>query len=120
MPLPKAKTDEGQLQALQTWLSSYNPHELFHIKSDAPANEDWHPVDGVLSVIPEENSKKLGQRKEAHVGYQALNVPQWLAMGVKKGTQASCMKEVGNMLKEVVQTSVLPTLQDVPLTQLRH
>jgi xylulose-5-phosphate/fructose-6-phosphate phosphoketolase len=104
VPLPNAKTDKEELQALQHWLSSYNPHELFHIKSTASNHkEDGHPVDDVLSVIPEQQQKKLGQRKEAYAAFEALQVPEWIDMGVKKGSQVSCMKAVGSFLKEIIK-----------------
>ncbi|KAF7985626.1 hypothetical protein HWV62_2125 [Athelia sp. TMB] len=102
VPLAKAKTDNDELQALQNWLTAYNPHELFMIKSDVSEKEDWHPVDAILSVIPETSAKKLGQRKESYAGYESLNVPKWMERGVPKGKQVSCMQEVGSLLKEVI------------------
>lgn len=106
VPLPKARSDDVELQALQDWLTSYNPHELFQIKSGVSAKEDWHPVDAILSIIPETESKKLGQKKEAYAGYEPLNVPSWMERGVEKGRQVSCMQEVGGLLKEVIAESV--------------
>ena len=100
--MAKAKTDDDELQALQSWLTSYNPHELFVIKSDVSEKEDWHPVDAILSVIPETAAKKLGQRKESYAGYESLNVPKWIERGVPKGKQVSCMQEVGSLLKDVM------------------
>ena len=103
VPLPNAKTDEEELQALQHWLSSYKPHELFHIKSNH--KEDGHPIDDVLSIIPFEQ-KKLGLRKEAYAAFEALQVPGWIDRGVEKGSQVSCMKVVGSFLKEVIKEYV--------------
>jgi xylulose-5-phosphate/fructose-6-phosphate phosphoketolase len=111
VPLPNAKTDDEELHALQSWLSSYNPCGLFHISS-ADDKEDGCSVDEALSVIPNKPEKKLGQRREAYV---ALTVPEWIDRGVDKGTQASCMglferdhQRVGHVaLRGVRQTHLL-------------
>jgi xylulose-5-phosphate/fructose-6-phosphate phosphoketolase len=105
VPLPNAKTDKEELQALQHWLSSYNPHELFHVKSQSSDHEgNGHPTDEVLSIIPENN--KIGQRKEAYSAFRALQVPVWIDKGVEKGSQVSCMKVVGSFLKEIIKEYV--------------
>ena len=89
---------------LQKWLSSYKPHDLFHVN---PGKNCGLPVDAVLSVIPQQDDLKLGQKKEAYASYEPLHVPEWMDKGVTKGTQQSCMKLVGSFLKEVVKESVL-------------
>jgi len=94
VPLPGAKTSKDELEALQEWLTSYKPKELF--------KEDGAPVDAILSIVPEVNAKKLGQRKEAYANYTPLKTPEWTQLCVTKGTQESCMKSVGKFLKEVV------------------
>lgn len=92
---------------LQEWLSSYKPHELFHMNSD---KNNGSPIDAVLSVIPQEDHLKLGQNKKAYASFEPLNVPEWMDRGVSKGTQESCMKLVGSFLKEVIKQSVfIPT-----------
>ncbi|KAI0067178.1 D-xylulose 5-phosphate/D-fructose 6-phosphate phosphoketolase [Artomyces pyxidatus] len=95
VPLPEAKTNPEQLSALGLWLKSYGPHELFD-KNGAPTAE-------ILSIIPEVDDKKLGQRKESNTTYHALDVPDWKSMAVEKGTQQSCMKVVGEFLHDVVE-----------------
>ena len=113
VPLPNAKTDSKSLQALQDWLASYKPHELFRMTSEPDdGGERGCPVDEVLSIVPNENAKKLGQRKEAYAAYHALTVPEWIDRGVQKGSQESCMKLVGSFLKEIVKECVntLPLL----------
>ncbi|GJE94524.1 phosphoketolase family protein [Phanerochaete sordida] len=96
VPLMDAKKDPEERAQLQQWLSSYNPHKLL---ADGEPNED------ILSVIPEEDHLKLGQRKESYASYEPLDVPDWLASGipVEKGTEASCMKVIGEFLHEVVK-----------------
>jgi len=104
VPLPNAKTDDEELQALEDWLSSYKLNELFHVTSGPnDSDELGRPVDEVLSIIPNESVKKIGQRKEAYAAYEALEVPEWIDRGVKKGSQESCMKLVGSFLKEIVK-----------------
>ncbi|PYH74431.1 putative phosphoketolase [Aspergillus vadensis CBS 113365] len=93
VPLPNAKKDKEELQALQKWLSSYNPHELFTETGDI--------IDEIKSVIPLEDSKKLGQRAEAYKGYRAPDLPNWQKFVVEKGSQQSAMKTIGKFIDQV-------------------
>lgn len=47
-------------------------------------------------------------RKEAYDMYKPLNVPKWMDLAVKSGGQESCMKLVGQLLKEVVAECDFP------------
>ncbi|KAF9000718.1 phosphoketolase [Cyathus striatus] len=94
VPLPAAKTSKEELSVLQDWLSSYKPAELF--------TRDGAPVEDILRVVPEENEKKLGQRKESYKNYTPLITPNWMSLCPEKGSQESCMKAVGHFLKEVI------------------
>ncbi|KAJ7454731.1 phosphoketolase [Mycena latifolia] len=95
VPLPGAKTSAEELAALQTWLKSYRPDELF--------TPDGVPVPEVLSLVPEAAEKRLGQRKESYRSYMPLTLPEWTSFCVELGTQESCMKAVGLFLKGVVK-----------------
>ncbi|KAJ7510452.1 phosphoketolase [Mycena galericulata] len=95
VPLPGAKTSPEELTALQSWLKSYRPEELF--------TADGVPVPEILSIIPEDAEKRLGQKKESFRTYEPLNVPEWTDFCAKQGTQESCMKAVGRLLKGVVK-----------------
>ncbi|KAJ7638132.1 XFP N-terminal domain-containing protein [Mycena rosella] len=95
VPLPGAKTSAEELAALQTWLKSYRPEELF--------TADGIPVPEVLSIVPEATQKRLGQKKESFRAYTPLTVPGWRTFCAKQGTQESCMKAVGRLLKGVVK-----------------
>ncbi|PPQ96252.1 hypothetical protein CVT26_005579 [Gymnopilus dilepis] len=95
VPLPLAKTSDDELDSLHHWLSSYKPQELF--------TPEGAPVDAVLSIIPEANAKKLGQRKESYAAYTPLKTPEWQDNCVTKGSQESCMKAVGRFLREVIK-----------------
>ncbi len=98
MPLTEAKTDPEERKALQKWLTADDPCELFGTTGE--------PNQEILSIIPEENHLKLGQKKEAYAAYTPLDVPAWEHMGVEKGTQASCMKVVGEYLHDVIKQYV--------------
>jgi xylulose-5-phosphate/fructose-6-phosphate phosphoketolase len=95
VPLPAAKTSAEELQALEDWLSSYKPQELF--------TKDGAPNETILRIIPEVNSKKLGQKKESYANYTPLSTPDWEPLCAQKGSQESCMKAVGKFLREVIR-----------------
>ncbi|KAJ7284572.1 phosphoketolase [Mycena rebaudengoi] len=95
VPLPGAKTSAGELAALQAWLKSYRPEELF--------TADGVPVPEVLSIIPQVAEKKLGQKAESYKAFKPIAVPEWTQFCVKQGEQESCMKAVGRLLKVVVK-----------------
>ncbi|KAF7312098.1 D-xylulose 5-phosphate/D-fructose 6-phosphate phosphoketolase [Mycena indigotica] len=94
VPLPGAKTSPEELAALNEWLKSYHPEELF--------NSDGVPVPEVLSLVPESAEKRLGQRKESFRAYQPIVVPDWQKLGAEKASQDSCMKAIGRLLRGVV------------------
>ncbi|KAL1985500.1 hypothetical protein VTN96DRAFT_7830 [Rasamsonia emersonii] len=93
VPLPKAKKDREELRALQEWLSSYGPEELF--------TESGYVVDEVTTIIPKDDRKKLGQREEAYCTYYPLDLPDWKDFAVEKGSQESTMKVTGQFIDQV-------------------
>lgn len=93
VPLPNAKKDKEELQALQKWLSSYGPKELFTESGDV--------IEDVKSIIPSAESKKLGQRPEAYKAYRPLDLPDWRELCVEKGSQQSAMKTIGTLIDQV-------------------
>ncbi|KAI5989622.1 XFP N-terminal domain-containing protein [Pisolithus orientalis] len=102
IPLPDAKTDEGELKMLESWLSSYDPRQLFCIGGDKDTL-DGAPYPDLLQIVPDNRDKRLGMRKEAYAAYQPLKVPVWTPFCVQKRSQASCMKTVGEFLKRVIE-----------------
>jgi xylulose-5-phosphate/fructose-6-phosphate phosphoketolase len=94
VPLPAAAADDEQLALLNQWLSSYKPHELFH--------KDGSPVDVVLDIIPKDNEKRMGQRKETYAAYTPLSVTDWKAFAVERGSEASCMTTIGGLLDKIL------------------
>ncbi|KAK7032816.1 putative phosphoketolase [Favolaschia claudopus] len=94
VPLPGAKSSSEELEALQAWLKSYGPQELF--------TADGTPVPEILSIIPEAPESRLGQKRESFRAYSPLTVPRWQNFCAEKGSQDSCMKALGRLLKAVV------------------
>ncbi|KAJ6093236.1 hypothetical protein N7486_008525 [Penicillium sp. IBT 16267x] len=93
VPLPKAKTDKEELDLLQKWLSDYKPEELFTANGDV--------IDEIKSVIPTDNTKKLGQRIEVYSSYKAPNLPDWKEFGAKPGKEESAMKAAARLINEL-------------------
>ena len=93
VPVPDAKTDAGGLKTLQGWLSSYNPAELF--------TEKGRPIDEVLSVVPQDKERRLGQVKETYAGRGPIVVPDWKELVVVKDSEESCMWLVGKYMDKV-------------------
>ena len=98
VPLPEAKTDAQERTMLLDWLRSYGPTELF--------GKDGIPNDAILSLIPKEESKRLGMREEAYKAYTPLDVPDWKQFAVEKGSAQSCMKITGELVDAVVSASL--------------
>ncbi|PLB36154.1 putative phosphoketolase [Aspergillus candidus] len=94
VPLPKAKSDKEELHALQKWLSSYNPKELFTESGDI--------TDEIKSIIPTTDSKKLGQRPEAYKIYLKPDLPDWKQFAVKNSGQESSMKVAGTLIDQTL------------------
>ncbi|KII89836.1 hypothetical protein PLICRDRAFT_567923 [Plicaturopsis crispa FD-325 SS-3] len=95
VPLPNAKQSAEELSALQAWLESYKPTELF--------DKDGAPVADILNSIPDDDASKLGQKKESYAGYKPLIIREWQTHAAEKGAQASSMKATGLFLKDVVE-----------------
>lgn len=93
VPLPEAKTNPQELQMLQKWLESYGPKELF--------NRDGSPVDAIMKIVPE-GGKRMGMRDESYKAYQPLQTPDWRKFTFEAGEDISCMKAIGQFIKEVV------------------
>jgi xylulose-5-phosphate/fructose-6-phosphate phosphoketolase len=93
VPLPAAATDDVQIAMLNDWLASYRPEELF--------KADGSPVDLVLELIPKKNEKLMGQRKETYAAYVPLKVAEWKEFALARGSEASCMLAIGELLDRI-------------------
>ena len=88
------KEDEGELNLLNEWLGSYKIHELI---------QDGIPSDAVLSILPKNDNKKLGQFKATYDPYTPLKAVEWGDFAVNKGKDESCMQVTGKYLDKVFQ-----------------
>jgi xylulose-5-phosphate/fructose-6-phosphate phosphoketolase len=95
VPLPKAKTDPEQLNALQAWLSSYNITDLF--------DGNGMPTKEVLEIIPRNEIRKLGQVKESYDPYTEIKVPDWKGIAIAMGTSSSMTRVAGKLLDQTFQ-----------------
>jgi len=96
VPLPGAKTSKEELDALQTWLSSYDIGELIDVKTG-------EVCESIVKIVPASPPKRLGQKEEANGTYEVLKTPDWMSLAVQKGSQESCMKRIGEFLLEVIK-----------------
>ena len=94
VPLMGAKKDEGELRELQSWLGSYRPKELF--------TSEGVPVEAISSIIPRDDSKKLGQQIDTYGSHEVLKIVDWRKFAAKKGEQASCMQACGELLDQTL------------------
>jgi xylulose-5-phosphate/fructose-6-phosphate phosphoketolase len=94
VPLMAAKTDEEELKQLQSWLESYKPKELF--------SKDGSVNNAVLSILPKDDKKKIGQNPMSYDCLKPLKVPDWRKYAVKKDGQASCMQTIGELLDQAL------------------
>ncbi|TDZ34364.1 putative phosphoketolase [Colletotrichum spinosum] len=93
VPLAKAGSDKTHLEKLDEWLSRY---EIGNLLADGKPNAS------ILQSLPENDSKKLGQLKDAYDPYVGLNLPDWKPLAVNPGEQVSCMKITGQLLDKVM------------------
>lgn len=98
VPLPNANHDDTEFKTLTEWLESYKPRELF--------DKEGKPNPAMLTILPEEQGRRMGQRKECFANYQPLVVPDWSKYTVKKATQDSCMDRIGEYLHDVIEKYV--------------
>ncbi|EFE35638.1 uncharacterized protein ARB_05682 [Trichophyton benhamiae CBS 112371] len=94
VPLPAAGKDEEELKALQEWLSSYKPEELFNERGDV--------IDDIKSILPKKDSKRMGQRKEVCDTFEKLKMPDWRRYTVSKGSQESSMKTISHFMGQIL------------------
>jgi len=94
VPLPAAKTETRELQALQTWLESYKVSELLNANGGILSTID--------SIIPVDDKMKLGQNPQTYDAHKQLQIPDWVPFAVMKGSQQSCLKTAGEFLDQVL------------------
>ena len=93
VPLPAAKSEVGELEALQSWLESYEIFKLLTPSGGITA--------GIDSIIPPNDMKKLGQNTQSYDAYEQLQLPDWTGFAVDKKSQKSCLHTAGDYLDQV-------------------
>ncbi|KZT39555.1 D-xylulose 5-phosphate/D-fructose 6-phosphate phosphoketolase [Sistotremastrum suecicum HHB10207 ss-3] len=97
VPLTNVKTDKHEFSMLKEWLESYDIHSLLQ--------KHGEPIDEIQQVIPWDENKRMGMRKETYDAHAPLELPLWSDSEVKKGSQESCMEVVGGYLLKVVASN---------------
>jgi xylulose-5-phosphate/fructose-6-phosphate phosphoketolase len=92
IPVPMANKNKDHLKILQDWLQSYDIGRLL---------PDGHPTQGVLDILPKNNSKRLGRLKTAYDPYKPLEMPNWQDFANEKYGQHSAMQATGQFLDKV-------------------
>jgi xylulose-5-phosphate/fructose-6-phosphate phosphoketolase len=92
VPLPKAKSDPTELESLQNWLNSYQPHELF---TDHDALQK-----SIERILPLQMDKRLGIALTKWNKSVPLDLPDWKDHSVQRGTQASCTRTASYFLDD--------------------
>ncbi|KAI2083872.1 hypothetical protein LOZ36_005312 [Ophidiomyces ophidiicola] len=90
VPLPAAKTNDEELNALEDWLSSYHPSELF--------KEDGDVIDEIKFILPRDDSMRMGQRPITYQGSEQVNIPDWKQFSVEKYSHQSSMGTIGHLI----------------------
>ena len=96
VPLPNAKSDPTELGALQDWLLSYDPKELF---------PSGHLCETAQQILPLHKYKRLGQNPVYWHGRKDLNVPEWKGHALQKDSEASCLKSAGAYLNQALNSN---------------
>lgn len=94
VPLPAAKTEVKELEALQAWLRSYQISELLNARGGITSTID--------DILPIDDKKKLGQNPQSYDAHEELQLPNWISFAVMKGSQQSCLKTAGEFLDQVL------------------
>jgi len=95
VPLPAVRADAEQLTALEEWLRSYRPSELFG-DDGAPRAEltEWLPA----------GTRRMGATPHANGGLltRALDLPDFRGYAVKAGEIAEATRVLGAFLRDVM------------------
>ncbi|WP_412538490.1 phosphoketolase family protein [Longispora sp. K20-0274] len=99
VPLPKVRTDAAQLAALEDWLRSYRPEELFD-PAGAPRREltGWLP----------RGELRMGDVPQAIGGLltRDLALPDFRGYAVKAGETAEATRVLGGWLRDVMAANM--------------
>lgn len=98
VPIPDPATNPAHLRALEAWLRSYHPDELF--------DERGHPTPPVTALMPPAD-RRMGANPAANGGrvLVPLRLPDWddytVAVPAPGATRAEATRELGVYLRDV-------------------
>ncbi|KAI8593558.1 putative phosphoketolase [Geranomyces variabilis] len=97
VPLPAAKSDDEEFKALEDWLRSYKPDELF---------ENGIPVEDVRRSFPKKE-RLMGCNPQTYAAYIPLDLPDFKpfasAVSLSQDKWQSCMKVCGQFFAKVIE-----------------
>ncbi|KND03602.1 uncharacterized protein SPPG_01077 [Spizellomyces punctatus DAOM BR117] len=97
VPLPHVHTDDEEFAALEKWLRSYKPEELFN---KGVPNED------LLKAFPKPE-RMMGRNPKTYAAYKPLDLPDFKNLGckqtLKRDEWQSCMVVGGKYLAGVIE-----------------
>lgn len=102
VPGKELKTNRAHLKAVEQWLRSYKPWELF--------DKDGRPSEDILSLCPEGdrriamNPHSFGGRVRRPLALPPLD-EHWVKFKERGATNASALEALGGYLKEVVKAN---------------
>ncbi|CAG1065776.1 xylulose-5-phosphate/fructose-6-phosphate phosphoketolase [uncultured bacterium] len=102
VPGKDLKTNPGHLKAVEQWLRSYKPWELF--------DKDGHIADDILAQCPK-GPERMSMNSHSFGGdvRKALKLPpldeHWVKVKARGATEESAMEVLGDYLKEVVKSN---------------
>jgi len=102
VPGKDLKTNPGHLKAVEQWLRSYRPWELF--------DKDGHIAEDILSQCPQ-GDERMSMNRHSFGGdvRKALKLPpldeHWVKVKARGATEESAMEVFGDYLKEVVKSN---------------
>src|SRR5205814_5801722 len=99
VPLAEVRTNPAHLAALEEWLQSYRPEELF--------DEDGRPFPSTVGLAPA-GVRRMGANPQANGGLllRDLELPDWRAYGLEVKAPGAVVAEptriLGGLLRDVV------------------
>lgn len=104
VPGKDLKTNPAHLKAVEHWLRSYKPWELF--------DRDGRPAEDILSLCPK-GPERMSMNRHSFGGEvrKALKLPRldehWVKVKARGATEESAMEVLGDYLREVVKANAI-------------
>jgi xylulose-5-phosphate/fructose-6-phosphate phosphoketolase len=99
VPIPSARTDKGHRLAVEKWMKSYRPEELF--------NDDGSPIEELIESAPKDE-RRMSDNPVANGGLLVvdLELPDFrnYAVGVERpaATQSEATRVLGSWVRDII------------------